>query len=270
MKRASFDQRAASLAAQRGRLCVGLDPHESLVRSWGLDYDVSGIEKLARDTIAALGDQVMIFKPQSALFEVFGSRGIAALARVLADVRAAGALSILDVKRGDIGSTMAAYARAYLSDDAELVADAITLSPYLGFESLRPAIDLAHANGRGVFVLCHTSNPEGAEVQFALHQGTTVAQQVVDAAQRENFSSGQNNIGLVIGATHDSAGVDLSAYSGWILAPGIGAQGGTMAGLQAIFGERADHVLPSSSRGILSAGPSPEALRASVSSLISR
>lgn len=220
-----FGARLQALADERGRLCVGLDPHEPLVRAWGLDYDAAGIERLARDTVAALADEVMVFKPQSAFFEVFGSRGVAALGRVLDDIRAAGALSILDVKRGDIGSTMSAYARAYLSDDAELRADAITLSPYLGFEALRPAIDLAHATGRGLFVLCHTSNPEGEEVQFATHGGHTIAQGVVDHAQAENTEHGLDDMGLVIGATHDNAGVDLSGFTGWTLAPGIGAQG---------------------------------------------
>ncbi|MCT2973979.1 orotidine-5'-phosphate decarboxylase [Propionibacterium freudenreichii] len=263
-----FGARLQALADERGRLCVGLDPHEPLVRAWGLDYDAAGIERLARDTVAALADEVMVFKPQSAFFEVFGSRGVAALGRVLDDIRAAGALSILDVKRGDIGSTMSAYARAYLSDDAELRADAITLSPYLGFEALRPAIDLAHATGRGMFVLCHTSNPEGEEVQFATHGGHTIAQGVVDHAQAENTEHGLDDVGLVIGATHDNAGVDLSGFTGWTLAPGIGAQGGTVEGLSAIFGASAHHVLPSSSRGVLRAGPDRQALQEAARALI--
>lgn len=263
-----FGQRLADLARERGRLCVGLDPHEKLVRSWGLDYDVAGIERFARDAVAALAEQVMVFKPQSAFFEVFGSAGVAALGRVLADIRTAGALSILDVKRGDIGSTMTAYARAYLSADAELAADAITVSPYLGFGSLRPAIEAAHEAGRGLFVLCHTSNPEGEAVQFATHGGGTVAQSMVDQAQAENDAHGLDDIGLVIGATHDNAGVDLSDFSGWTLAPGIGAQGGTVEGLTAIFGAHAPHVLPSSSRGVLGAGPDAASLRSAAAQLV--
>ncbi len=266
----SFGDRLARLCGQRGRLCVGIDPHEKLVRAWGLDYDINGVERFCRETVAALGDQVAVFKPQSAFFEVFGSRGLAVLARVLGDVRQAGAISILDVKRGDIGSTMNAYARAYLSSDAELVADSITVSPYLGFEALRPALDLAHETGRGLFVLCHTSNPEGHSVQFAEYGSRTVAQRVVDAAGAENAASGFADVGLVIGATHQRSGVDLAGFTGWVLAPGIGAQGGTVDALARIFGEAVGRVLPSASRGVLSAGPQHRALRQAASTLVLR
>lgn len=265
-----FGARLQAAAQEHGRLCVGLDPHEKLVRAWGLDYDVAGIEKFARTTVAALANEVKVFKPQSAFFEVFGSAGISVLERVLDDIRQAGALSILDVKRGDIGSTMAAYAQAYLSDDSSLRADAMTVSPYLGFESLRPAIDLAHETGRGLFVLCHTSNPQGESVQFAQLDGRTIAQSMVDDAQQENAAAGLNDMGLVIGATHDSAGVDLTGFSGWILAPGIGAQGGTVEGLSTIFGDSAGRVLPSVSRAVLAAGPKPAELRAAAQSVILR
>lgn len=263
-----FGARIEAITAARGRLCVGIDPHEKLVRGWGLDYDPDGVERFCRTTVEALGTQVAVFKPQSAFFEVFGTRGLTVLTRVLHDVREAGALSILDAKRGDIGSTMTAYARAYLSDDAELAADALTVSPYLGFEALRPALDLAHDTGRGLFVLCRTSNPDGEGVQFAESQGRTVAQQMVDAANAENSAHGLGDTGLVIGATHDSAGADLTGFQGWVLAPGIGAQGGTIDGLAGIFGDAVAHVLPSASRGVLSAGPNPSGLQRAAASLV--
>ena len=117
--------------------------------------------------VEALGEMVPVFKPQSAFFEAYGSAGIAVLERTLADIEAAGALSLLDVKRGDIGSTMDAYAAAYLTDGSPLAADAITLSPYLGFGSLAGAIALADEAGRGVYVLALTSNPEGPQIQHA-------------------------------------------------------------------------------------------------------
>ncbi|SER54312.1 orotidine-5'-phosphate decarboxylase [Propionibacterium cyclohexanicum] len=266
----AFAARLAGLCARRGRLCVGIDPHEKLVRSWGFDYDAEGVERFSRTAVAALAQTVAVFKPQSAFFEIFGSKGLAALGRVLGDIRQAGALSILDVKRGDIGSTMSAYAQAYLAPGAELEADSITLSPYLGFESLRPALDLAHAGGRGVFVLCHTSNPEGRGVQFARHEGRSVAQGVVDAAVDEQRVHPLGDVGLVIGATHEDSGVDLSGFRGWVLAPGIGAQGGTIGALGTIFGEAVERVLPSASRGVLSAGPEPAALRAAAACLVLR
>src|SRR5690606_40863416 len=120
--------------------------------------------------------RVAALKPQSALFERHGAAGVAVLEEVLVACRDTGVLSVLDVKRGDIGSTMAAYAQAYLADGAPLAADAVTLSPFLGLGSLAPAVELAHATGRGVFVLALTSNPEGATVQHDVGpEGRSVA-----------------------------------------------------------------------------------------------
>jgi orotidine-5'-phosphate decarboxylase len=166
---------------------VGVDPHPSLLASWGLAADVQGLERCARGMIEALGGIVPVFKPQSAFFEAYGAAGIAVLERTLADIKAAGAISLLDVKRGDIGSTMDAYAAAYLSDGSPLVADAVTLSPYLGFGSLDGAIELADRGGRGVYVLALTSNPEGGQVQRArTADGRTVGQIVIDEAASRN------------------------------------------------------------------------------------
>ena len=130
-----YGERLAALVTERGPLCVGVDPHPSLLASWGLAADAQGLERCARGMIEALGGIVPVFKPQSAFFEAYGAAGIAVLERTLADIKAAGAISLLDVKRGDIGSTMDAYAAAYLSDGSPLAADAVTLNPYLGFGS---------------------------------------------------------------------------------------------------------------------------------------
>lgn len=263
-----YRRRLDDLIAQRGRICVGIDPHEALVRAWGHDFDADGIEHVARGLVEALGPLVPAFKPQAAFFECHGPAGVAALGRVLDDIAQAGALSILDVKRGDIGSTMSAYARAYLSDDGDLSADAITVSPYLGFGSLAPAIDLAHQTGRGIYVLCRTSNPEGAQVQQAADQsGRSVAQAVVDAAREANAASGQDAVGLVIGATLRVLDLDLDGFGGSILAPGIGSQGGHVAGLGRLFGKAVDHVLPSASRQVMQAGPDANALRTTLGML---
>ncbi|MFZ0531384.1 MAG: orotidine-5'-phosphate decarboxylase, partial [Propionicimonas sp.] len=215
-----------------------------------------------------LGDLVAVFKPQSAFFEAHGSAGVAALERVLADIAASGALSILDVKRGDIGSTMEAYADAYLSDGSPLAADAITVSPYLGFGSLAPAFERAHRYERGVYVLARTSNPEGAQVQLALTQDASVVQAIIDAATEVNHASRQKAIGLVVGGTHDSLGCDLADFNGSILVPGIGVQGGRMEDLPGLFGDVVDQVLPSVSRGVIAAGPDASALRAKVTELL--
>ncbi|WP_341728742.1 orotidine-5'-phosphate decarboxylase [Brooklawnia sp.] len=264
---AAYRTRLAELTAARGNLCVGVDPHEPLVRAWGFDYDLEGLERVSRGLIEAVGDQVAVFKPQAAFFECFGAAGMQVLARVLADIARAGALSILDVKRGDIGSTMGAYARAYLSGDTDLSADAITVSPFLGFGSLAPAVELAHQTGRGLYVLCRTSNPEGGDVQQAVRGGRSVAQQIADAARAANAASGQDAVGLVIGGTLRQLELDLHGFSGSILVPGIGAQGGTMEALESLFGVAAAHVLPSASREVMKAGPQPEALRSVIDRL---
>ena len=264
----SYGERLAAVTAARGRLCVGIDPHRSVIEAWGYEYGVAGLEAVARGMVDALGDVVGVFKPQSAFFEAHGSRGIAVLERTIAAAKATGALVIVDAKRGDIGSTMAAYADAYLSDGSPLAGDALTVSPYLGFGSLSPAIDMAHATGRGLYVLARTSNPEGGDVQTAVrNDGISVVQGMVDAAIATNEVSGQGAIGLVIGATHSDAGCELGDFNGSILAPGIGAQGGTIHSLAGIFGRAADRALPSASREVLLRGPDPEALRQVVSDL---
>ena len=166
-----------------------------------------------------------LVKPQSAFFERHGSRGIAVLERLLAAFAGTSTLVLLDVKRGDIGSTMQGYAEAYLAPGAPLAADAVTLSPYLGFGSLAPALDTAGGAGRGVFVLARTSNAEGAAVQSALAGGRSVAQGIVDeAAARNRGAVPLGAVGLVVGATADH-GLDLAALNGPVLVPGLGAQG---------------------------------------------
>jgi orotidine-5'-phosphate decarboxylase len=258
-----FGARLAEAVAARGPLCAGIDPHPGLLRDWGLTEDVRGLERFARTAAEAFGPEAAVVKPQSAFFEVAGSAGIAVLERVVADLRAAGALVLLDVKRGDIGSTMAAYAAAYLADDAPLAADAITVSPYLGFGSLEPAFELAQATGRGLFVLARTSNPEGPQVQLADAGGGSVAQRVVDLAAARNAGvTPLGDVGLVVGATVPPGQLDLSALNGPVLAPGFGAQGATVADLRAVFGAGLGAVLPATSRDLLRHGPDVAALRA--------
>ena len=263
--REAFGERLYAAVRARGPLCVGIDPHPGLLAAWGLPDDASGVERFARTVVEALGDVVAVLKPQAAFFERHGSRGVAALESVVADARSSACLTIVDAKRGDIGSTMAAYADAFAGDASPLAGDALTVSPYLGFGSLRPVLDLAAATGRGVFVLALTSNPEEPEVQHALRaDGRTVAQAVLDAVAAENAgASPLGSVGVVVGATVTGAGRahDLSALNGPILAPGIGAQGGTAADLAAVFGSALPHVLPASSREVLAAGPAPTALR---------
>ncbi|HVQ93163.1 MAG TPA: orotidine-5'-phosphate decarboxylase [Mycobacteriales bacterium] len=330
----AFGARLGAAVAARGPLCVGIDPHAALLRDWGLPDDPGGLERFARTAVEAIAGEVAVVKPQSAFFERMGSRGVAVLERVLADIRAAGALALLDVKRGDIGSTMAAYADAYLDPASPLAADAITASPYLGLGSLAPLFETARAAGAGVFVLALTSNPEGAAVQQAVGPaGRTVAADLlagIGALNRAELAAGPavrpagdpavgrtaaavsgrtaaadtgarsagptsgaaasgpagaggaagvaaggperaaepslGSVGVVIGATLVSGPdpADLAALRGPILAPGLGAQGGTVADLIRLFGPALPAVLPSVSREVLSHGPDRAGLRNAV------
>lgn len=262
----SFGQRLQAARDRWGPLCVGIDPHAELLDRWGLPDDPDGLRVFTRTVIDSLADRVGVFKPQSAFFERFGSRGIAVLEDTIQALRAAGALVVLDVKRGDIGSTVAAYADAYLNPSSSLYADAITASPYLGVGSLAPMVEAARASGSGVFVLARTSNRDGQVVQCAATgDGKSVAQHVVDEISQLNRGDKANgqpgDLGVVVGATVGDAGLDLSRLGGPILAPGLGAQGATAADLGTVFGASLPMVLPSYSREVLAAGPSVTGLR---------
>lgn len=256
----NFGARLADAVAARGPLCPGIDPHPELLASWGLSVDVAGVRAFSEICVQAFADFAIV-KPQVAFFEAYGSAGFAVLEQTIAGLKAAGVLVLADAKRGDIGSTMAAYAQAW-AGESPLAADAVTASPYLGFESLRPLLDVAAAHGRGVFVLAATSNPEGASVQRATADGRTVAQSIVDAAGAENRCTATGSVGVVIGATLQEL-PDLDALDGPVLAPGVGAQGGRAEDL----GRLGARVLPAVSREILRAGPDIGALRAAAESL---
>ncbi|MGV9263891.1 orotidine-5'-phosphate decarboxylase [Kitasatospora sp. NPDC003701] len=262
MTLAPFGARLRHALDTRGQLCVGIDPHAALLAAWGLEDSVAGLETFSRTVVEALADRVAVLKPQAAFFERFGSKGVAVLEKSVEEARAAGALVLMDAKRGDIGSTMAAYAEAFLAPGSPLFSDAVTVSPYLGFGSLRPALDLAAAGGAGVFALALTSNPEGAEVQRATGaDGESVAASVLRQLAAENAGAEPlGSFGAVVGATLADAGVDL-AINGPLLAPGIGAQGATMADLPRVFGSSVRNVVPSVSRDVLRHGPSVPALR---------
>jgi orotidine-5'-phosphate decarboxylase len=264
---ARFGERLAKAVSRYGRLCVGIDPHPGLLAEWGLTDDPDGLDRFAMSCVEALAGHVAVVKPQSAFFERHGSAGIVVLERVLMALAESPTLTLLDAKRGDIGSTMDGYADAYLAIGAPLAADALTLSPYLGFASLAPALDAATDAGRGAFVLARTSNPEGGQVQLAEHAGRSVAQAVVDAAAARNAEvSPLGDVGVVIGATNDH-GLDLSQLNGAVLAPGLGAQGAGPADIRARFAAVSGIVLPAAARSVLSAGPDPLDVRAAAERL---
>ncbi|WP_406020486.1 orotidine-5'-phosphate decarboxylase [Nocardioides sp. NBC_00850] len=263
----TFGARYAAALAERGRLCAGIDPHASLLLDWGLNDDLAGLERFALTAVEGLAPYVPVVKPQSAFYERFGSRGVAVLERVIAESKAAGALVLLDIKRGDIGSTSQAYADAYLDPASPLGSDAVTVSPYLGFGSLTPFVETATKFDAGLFVLALTSNKEGPEVQHAtVEDGRSVGRVMLDHLRRLNESETPlGSFGAVVGATidgADGAGVAYDfGFNGPILAPGFGEQGGTPGDLARIFGSANANVVASTSRGLLRKGPDVAALR---------
>ncbi|APT93697.1 orotidine 5'-phosphate decarboxylase [Corynebacterium phocae] len=264
---APFGERLVAAGRTRGRLCVGIDPHAHLLSAWGLEDSVEGLERFTMACVEAFADTAALVKPQVAFFERFGSRGFAVLERALADLREAGCLTVADAKRGDIGSTMAGYADAWLSDTSPLCADSVTVSPYLGVGALRPVFDLAEKTGRGVFVLAATSNPEAVALQATTDgEGRTVAQRVVDECATINASAhpgGYGNIGVVVGATLATP-PRLASLSGPVLLPGVGAQGAGASDVAKIMREAPELGFANVSRSVLQAGPNVEKLREAV------
>ena len=277
-----FGTRLAAAVADRGPLCVGIDPHRTLLLDWGLTDDAEGLRRFTDAVVGALAGSVAVLKPQMAFYERHGARGVAVLEHAVAEARAMGALVLLDAKRGDIGSTMDAYAE-YLRSDHPLAVDALTVSPFLGPESLAPAVQAARQFRGGLFVLARTSNPDAATLQSARVGERSAAQVVVDAVARWNtpdwlvgdpapdpaaladqqgrWGPFTGSFGVVVGATLPELDVDLDGLRGPVLAPGLGAQGGTVADLRRLFG-RGRAVVPTVSRDVLEAGPDPAALRA--------
>ncbi|NYF16094.1 orotidine-5'-phosphate decarboxylase [Microbacterium sp. AK009] len=269
-----FAERLRAALDAHGPLCVGIDPHAHLLAEWGLEDTAAGVRDFALRTVEAARGRVGVVKPQVAFFERFGAAGYAALEETLAAARAAGLLVVADAKRGDIGSTMAAYAAAWLSPGSPLEADALTVSPYLGPDSLRETLTGAVRAEKGVFVLAGTSNPEATSLQtahpvdVAADDGQTVAARVARDVTWVNgsaaFTGDLGPIGLVVGATVDRWELGLTddlLRGAPLLAPGFGAQGAQPADLARLFGALSRNVLASESRSILSAGPADLASR---------
>jgi orotidine-5'-phosphate decarboxylase len=265
-----FQKRFVALAAERSQLCVGIDPSADLLKGWGLADDAPGLRSFCERMVEVCAPLVAWIKPQAAFFERHGAAGMAVLRQTVEAAQSRGALVIIDVKRGDIESTAAAYGEAFLGRDSPFGGDAITLSAYLGFGSLDPIVERARREAAGVFIVVRSSNPEGTELQRArLPDGRSIAEHLADQIAARNAADGPDElgfIGAVVGATLGREAADLADRlpNALLLVPGIGAQGATIGDVRRDFGDHFSRVIPSVSRSIARAGPRPEELRRAV------
>lgn len=248
--------------------CVGLDPSKENLSNWSLPQTAKGSQEFCNRVFDAALNEISIFKPQYAFFEQFGLKGLEVLSDIMKLIRDSGALCILDCKKGDIGSTMAAYGEAAFSAQSDFKADAITVTPYLGFQALKPVFSKAHSSGATVFVVVRSSNPEGQKIQTArLKEGFSVSEALARQIQLENSKVWkQKTIGAVIGATLDPEDQNnrrLISHltDSWILAPGIGAQGASIPSLKTLFGSQVKNVIPSASRSLYAEGRKQNTLK---------
>jgi len=255
----SFAARFAAVRAASGPLVFGLDPSADLLEAWGLGDTADGLDRFADIVLEAAAGTVGLVKPQSAFYERHGWRGIRTLQRLIAGARDAGILVVLDIKRGDVGSTNDAYAEAYLGKGAPLAADAITVHPYLGLGAMGSFVSRAAESGSCLLVVTRSSNPEGRAVQAALAPGGQPVEQDlltrIGELNAQLAPGGIGPVGAVIGPTHLRPELNLAAANALFLAPGVGAQGATPDDVAAVFAACPDRVMPSASRSLLAAGP---------------
>lgn len=263
MTNLGFGDRLKAVFGEYGHLCVGIDPHPYLLKEWGLEDTASGIREFSYRIIDACVDKVGILKPQVAFFERHGTSGFSSLEQVLSRARKAELLTIADAKRGDIGSTMEAYAQTWLIPGQGLEADAVTVSPYLGLGALEQTVDMALAHNKGVFVLAATSNPEAATLQSAVlaqgdNAGKTIAAGMLADIQRWSTSKTPSmSVGAVLGATLNlrELGINPDEYGDIpVLAPGFGFQGARIEDAHHTFGPLTQNLIVTETRSVLSAG----------------
>jgi orotidine-5'-phosphate decarboxylase len=252
-----FSDRLADVVARKqSQLVVGLDP---VVER--LPDEVEGdIARFCFGIVDAVAEHAVAVKPQSAFFEALGSDGVRAFEQVCAYARSAGLLVIADVKRGDIGSTAQAYADAFIP-----LADAVTVNPYLGRDSLEPFVEACGREGAGMFCLVKTSNPGSADLQdVRLANGRLLWQHVADIVRELGESlvgeCGLSSVGAVVGATFPAEVVEARQLlpQSPLLLPGIGAQGGAPAEVAGAFSAGPASALLSASRSVIYASSGPD------------
>jgi len=265
----SFAQRFARLADERSPFCLGVDPSKDLLARWGLPDTAQGLSDFCERIADAAGDTVAVVKPQSAFFERHGPAGLQTLQALMKRFKAAGTLALLDVKRGDIGSTMDAYAETVFGAGSAYEADAATFSAYLGLGALVKTIERARASGACAFLVVRSSNPEGTSLQTSTGaDGRTVAEVLADGLRELNEKAGAGVLpaGAVMGATLPASdrGVVERLGGALMLTPGIGAQGAGFDDLKRLFAGREAQIIPTATRSVLEAGPDVASLRAAI------
>jgi len=250
----SFPEQLARSVAEHGPLMVGIDPHldrlptrfkqsfESLSGASRREAAAHAVLDWSLEIIQAVSGEVGVVKPQAAFFEQLGSPGWAALEATCQAAKKAGLVVVLDAKRGDIGSTASAYAKALVDNDGPVGADAVTLSPYLGPESLTPFVEYCTSQQKGAFILLRTSNPgsEALQGRGATGAAVEVAQWLENWNSSLKGPSGFGPIGAVVGATlsaDELAHWRKTCPHTWLLVPGVGAQGATPADTKPCFRE---------------------------------
>jgi orotidine-5'-phosphate decarboxylase len=222
-------------------LCAGIDPHLDMIPKMFCRGEMNptaadtaeAVRDFTFELLSQLTNKVSVIKPQAAMFECLGPRGSLILADLCCAAIAEGMLVIMDAKRGDIGSTSAAYAHAFLGHEAGFPSDALTVNPYLGVDTLSPFIEVADATRSGLFVLARTSNPGSASLQGIIAEdGRPVfhhlADQLRPLVESHETDCGFSSIGIVAGATYPEEALELRRLlpSALFLVPGFGAQGG--------------------------------------------
>jgi orotidine-5'-phosphate decarboxylase len=242
--------------ARHGLLVMGVDPLRERVPD-AFDGEEFWLRTYLDVIIEEAADQVGFVKFQSAYYEALGLKGLQALSEAMAKARALGLGVILDAKRGDIGATAVAYAQAFLSPGADFEADCLTINPFMGPDTLAPFVEAAVSYGKGLFILCRTSNHDAGWLQDRLTGNRTIAELcaelIGDLAAQHRDAQGLSPIGAVVGATIASEAAKLRRRlpDSIILAPGLGAQGGDPGQLSALKGAAPHQLLIPISRGLL-------------------
>ncbi|MCI1936425.1 MAG: orotidine-5'-phosphate decarboxylase [Bifidobacteriaceae bacterium] len=289
-----FGERLRSVVAHYGPLCVGIHPDEEILAAWGYEVSPDSLERFSMRMLQASLGKVGIVEFPSAFFERFGSPGIAVMERILYAAKKGGFVTILDTSRGGSASSLASFIDVYLEDSSPLAADAVTILPYFGFDSIRPFLRAAVERDRGVFIASIGVSPSAVHLhsavrQSGVHAGETVAEGIIREAARFNDTTlmekgveeGIGSIGLSIGTAVDAQMYEevshfpLTSYNGPILSSSYEWDGDRAKSLASLLGHGKDDtghtahdgtVVVSVSHSLSTAGPDLKALHDTIES----